>query len=89
MEPRSVAKRLGVPHCRVSTPLNQEEVLREARVLGEPSPEARPEWAEIISELQPGDQLRMIDCVRDVGTLYFAHIRDDVFVTRMYTLIID
>jgi len=64
MEPHSVAVRLGEPHCRVSVPLTQAEVLGEARHWGDSNPEARPEWARIVADLRPEDQLRMVDCVR-------------------------
>lgn len=89
MEPHSVAKRLGEPDCRVSIPLTQEEVLAEARRWGDPNPEARPEWAKILAELRPGDQLQMVDCVRAKHNFYFAHVRNDAIVTRMYTAILD
>jgi len=89
MEPHSFAKRLGEPHCRVSIPLTQTEVLGEARRWGDPNPEARPEWVTIVAEIRPGDQLRMVDCVRSKHNFYFAHFRGDVIVTRMYTAILD
>jgi hypothetical protein len=89
MEPHSVAKRLGVPHCQVSIPLSQTEVLEEARRWGDPIGEFRPEWAKIVAELKPGDQLRMIDCVRVDHNFYFAHIRNDTILTKMYTMILD
>ena len=89
MEPHSVAARLGEPQCRVSVPLTQAEALGLARSWGDPNPEARPEWAKIVAELRPGDQLRMVDCVRAKHNFYFAHIRGDAIITKMYTMILD
>ena len=89
MESHSVAERLGVPHCQVSIPLSQTEVLEEARRGGDAITESRPEWTKILSELKPGDQLRMIDCMRVEHSFYFAHIRNDAIVTKMYTMILD
>src|SRR4051812_39373444 len=72
MEPHSVAKRLRVPNCQVSVPLTQSELLEEAHRGGDPITESRTEWAKIVSELKPGDQLRLVDCVRSNHNFYFA-----------------
>lgn len=89
LEPAAVARQLGVPRCRASVPLTQEEVLGDARRWGDPHPESRPEWLKIIAEIRPGDQLRMIDCIRTHHNFYYAHIRNGAIVTEMYTIILD
>jgi len=89
MESHSVAKRLGVSKCRVSVPLTRSEVLNAAHRLGDPITESRPEWAKIGTEFKPGDQLRMVDCVRSKHNFYFAHIHDGSIVTKMYTMTLD
>jgi hypothetical protein len=89
MEPASVARQLGVPMCRASIPLTQEEVLSDKRRWGDPDTESRPEWLKIVAEFQPGDQLRMINCIRAHHNFYYAHIRNGVIVTEMYTMILD
>jgi len=89
MEPQSVAKRLGEPHCKASIPLSQDEVLTEARRWGDPNPQIRPEWVKIVADMRPGDQLRMIDCVRAKHNFYFAHIRNYSILAKMYTAILD
>jgi hypothetical protein len=89
MEPHSVAKRLGVSNCQVSVPLTQSELLEEAHRGGDPNTESRPEWVKIVSEIKPGDQLRLIDCAQSKHNFYFAHIRDGSIVTKMYTMILD
>ena len=89
MEPGSVARQLGVPRCRASVPLTQAEVLENANRLGDPYTESRPEWSKTVAEIQPGDQLRLIDCVRANHNYYYAHIHEGVIVTKMYTMILD
>jgi hypothetical protein len=60
MEPRSVAKQLGYPNCKVSVPLAQAEVIEMGRKLQiYPNPEGNPEWNKMIAIQQPGDQLRL------------------------------
>ncbi len=89
MEPPSVARQLGVPRCRVSVPLTQAEALREARSWGNPNPEANPAWAKIVADTQPGDQLRLIDCMRTQHHMYFAHIHNDSIVTEVHPMFFD
>lgn len=75
--------------CRASIPLTQAELLSDTRQWGDPDPEARPQWLKILAEFRPGDQLRMIDCIRARHNFYYAHIRNGVIVNEMHTMILD
>ncbi|WP_426687236.1 hypothetical protein [Rhodanobacter ginsengiterrae] len=89
MEPRSIAKRLGLPNCRVSVPLSQSEVIDAVKRWDNyPNPEKNQEWIEITSNLVPGDQLRMVSC--KVGDPYFyAMIRNDTILFKFHPVIIN
>lgn len=89
MEPKSMAKRLGLPNCRVSVPLSRTEVIDAVKQWDNyPNPENNQEWVEITSNLKPGDQLRMASC--KVGDPYFyALIRDDTIFFKFHPVIID
>jgi hypothetical protein len=89
MDRRAVAKRLGEPDCRASVPLTQAQLLELARRGGDPNVEDRPEWAKIVAELLPGDELRLINCVPSRHNIFFAHIRNGVILSKMYTVILD
>jgi len=62
MEPKSIAKQLGRPYCRVSVPLSQSEVMEDAKRMHTPDPEQYVEWIEMKSKIQPEDQLRLVNC---------------------------
>jgi hypothetical protein len=95
MEPRSVARRLGLPNCWVSTSLSQDEAIKQAKRDGSPNPEARRDWIEMISKVRPGDELRLVDCVKAskaglVGDPYFyAVFRNDVILAKFHSVILD
>ena len=95
MESASVAKRLGVPRCKVSVPMTQDEVLTSAKSWGDPHAETRGEWAEILATTQPGDQLRLVDCVKAdrhgvaAGYYYYALFRGQAIVAQMPGVIIN
>ena len=76
MEPKSIAQQLGLPGCRVSIPLSQPEVIDDAKRIGNPDLEKYPEWIEMTSNIRPGDQLRLVNCLmasrsRKVGDVYY------------------
>ena len=62
MEPKSIAKQLGFPYCRVSVPLTQSEVMEDAKRMDIPDPETYVEWIKMKSNIQPGDQVRLLNC---------------------------
>ncbi|HJR75099.1 MAG TPA: hypothetical protein VJ806_15855 [Luteimonas sp.] len=89
MEPKSVAKQLGLQGCRVSVPLSQAEVISDAKRTGNPNPEAYREWTEITANIQPGDQLRLVNCLesrsKDVGNpYYYALVRNDAIILKFH-----
>lgn len=89
MEPRSFAKRLGLPNCRASVPLSQHEIIEIGRKWEiYPNPEGDSEWHKMIAIQQPGDQLRLINCkVED--TYFYALIRNDMIVFKYRPLTLD
>ena len=90
MEPKSIAEQLGLPHCRVSVPLSESEVIEDAKRIGNQNPEKYPEWIEMTSNLQPGDQLRLVNCLRasrskNVGDpYYYALIRNGKIISKFH-----
>lgn len=90
MEPRSIAEQLGLPECRVSVPLSQSEVIEDAKRIGNPNPEKYPAWIEMTSSIRPGDQLRLVNCLKDsqyknVGDpYYYALIRNGKIISKFH-----
>lgn len=95
MAPNTVAKQLGFPRCRVSVPLSQSEVIEDAKVIGNPRPEEDPEWVAITKNDQPGDELRVVDCLkagrssRDSGTYFYVLIRNNQIIRKFYVGMFD
>ena len=95
MEPKSIAERLGMPKCKVSVPLSPSEVIDTAKRDGSHEPEKNPDWIKLAANLQPGDQLRMINCLnttrqnRVTGSFFYALIRNDEILFRFYSAIVD
>ena len=92
-EPASVASRLGFPGCRVSVPLSQPEVIEGAKRMGNPNPESYPEWIKMAASIRPGDQLRLLDCLRasrsrDTGDRYYYALFRDGKVVREFRFIV-
>lgn len=96
MEPKPIATRLGLPEdCRVSVPLSQADVVDDAKRDGNPNPENSQEWIEMIAMFQPGDQLRLVDCLevsrsRKVSDPYFyALVRSETIVAKFHGMIVN
>ena len=95
MESGSVARRLGVPGCRVSIPLKPSQVLEQARRDGDTNPEARPEWIAMQRQFQSGDQFRLVHCMGGgqsgiaTRTYYFALFRSNSVIAEMHHVIVD
>lgn len=87
MEPKSVAKQLNLSNCKVSVPLTQIEVVEFVKKwYSLPNPEKDPEWAEIVANQQPGDQLRMVTC--EAGDPYFyALIRNGAVIYKFHPVL--
>ena len=90
MEPKLIAKHLGLPDCRVSVPLSQSEVIEDAKRVGTPYPEKYLEWIKMTTTMQPGDQLRLVNCLRasrhkNVGDpYYYALIRNRKIISKFH-----
>lgn len=85
-----MAKRLGLPDCRVSIPLSQSEVIDDARRVGNPNAAKSEEWIKMTDALRPGDQLRIVNCLRSSRSTYFyALVRNDSIILSFYSSIFD
>ena len=90
-----IAKQYGVPRCKVSVPLTQDEVLRAAQLQGDPHPEERPEWAEIVKAISPSDELRQVICLTRgptgmaAGDVFYGLFRGGKMIAEMHTVIIN
>ena len=95
MEASSIAKRLGFPRCKVSVPMSPTEALQSAKRWGDPDAESRSEWAAIVALVQPGDQLRLVDCIRPdsegiaAGYYFYGLFRGQAIVAQMPGAIIN
>lgn len=62
-EGRSFTKRLGLPACRASTPMSQDDVTEFGRRWGfNQILETDPEWIRLNEMRRPGDELRLMFC---------------------------
>ena len=89
MESRTVASQLGLPHCRVSVPLSQTEVVENAKRDGNPHPEQNHEWIEIAANLQPGDTLRLVKCENSSDPYFYALFRKDRVISKFHSMFFD
>jgi hypothetical protein len=71
------------------------EVLREARRDGDPNPETRQEWLDMLARFRVGDRYRLVNCVktdnlgRTGGDYYYALIRGNEIIAKMHNVIIN
>lgn len=95
MEPKSIAKELGFQSCRVSIPLSQAEVIADAKRMGNPKLESYPEWIDMTVSSRPGDQLRLVDCLKaaqstNVGDpYYYVLVRGGKIVSEFHFILIN
>jgi hypothetical protein len=95
MEPKSIAKQLGLPYCRVSVPLSQSEVMEDAKRMDIPDPETYVEWIKMKSSIQPGDQLRLVNCFTASRSKYgrdpyhYVLIRDGKIIAEFHIAFFD
>ena len=91
----SIAKHYGVPSCSVSVPLTKSEVLRAAKLQGDPHPERRASWKEMVAVMKSGDQLRQVRCLTTgpsgfaAGDVFYGLFRAGKMVAEMHTVIIN
>lgn len=85
-----MAKHLGFPECSVSVPLSESEVLEDAKRVGNPNPENDQEWIEMTKNIQPTDELRVVNCLNSSRSTYFyALVRNGSIVSKFYSSIFD
>lgn len=87
-EPRSIARDLGFPGCRVSIPLTKDDVIevgREWELYTDPLID--PEWDRFVSAQRSGDQLRLVDCKK--GRSFYGAFRNGKLVSSYYPLTLD
>ncbi|MCI4569482.1 hypothetical protein [Lysobacter sp. CFH 32150] len=68
--------------------MDRDEVLDFADKLGNPNLATSPEWAEAISLLQPGDQLRRVYCPKSGGN-FFGVFRGSSVLFRFGSMLYD
>ena len=94
-ESASTARQLGFPGCQVSIPLSQSEVIEGVKRMGNPTPKTYPEWIKLPASIQPGDQLRLVDCLsasrsRNVGDpYYYALFRGGKVISEFHFVLIN
>lgn len=70
--------------------MSQSEVISDAKRVGNPNPEKYLEWIAMTSNIQSGDQLRLVDCLKasrskDVGDpYYYALIRNSTIFLKFH-----
>ncbi len=75
--------------------MTQEEVLRAIELQGVQHPANRTDWAAMIEELKPNDQLRQVICLTKgtnglaAGDVFYGLFRDGEMVAEMHTVIIN
>jgi len=90
-----IAKQYNVPRCKVSVTLTQDQVLRAARLQGDPNPEDRSDWADMVRAVQPGDELRQVICLTKgknglaAGDVFCGLFRTGKIVAEMHNVIIN
>ena len=90
-QPTELQERVGLPPCKVSVPLTQDEALEVARLGGAPNLDQRPDWSEMIATMETGDQLRYVWCIPRGrgGVVFFALYRGDTMIRQLHTVMLD
>ena len=89
-----MARQLGVPYCKVSVPMTESEVIAHAKTDGNPNPEGT-DWADLVSKIQPGDQLRLVNCFgaarsRKISDKYYYGLfRGNSVIAKFHSMIYD
>ena len=73
MESTRRARELGLANCSVTEPMRRYQTLDYADLIGNSNLADSPEWAEAMSMMQPGDDLRFVECKS--GANYFGLFR--------------
>lgn len=80
----AVARRLGLPDCAVSEPMRRYQALDFADRLGIPDLADSPEWANAMSMMQAGDEIRYVNC-KNNGNNFFGLYRGSALLLRFGT----
>lgn len=89
LEERSFADKLGLQNCEVSIPLSSSEAIEIGRKWEiYPNPEKDPEWIEMLSMQQQGDELRLISC-SEGNPYFYALIRNGALIHRHLLPVLD
>ena len=92
MERARAASEVGLPGCRVSIPLTEQEVLATARLTGISVPETQVAWAEMKAAYRTGDHLRFVSCmsgkgVGSPGYSFFGLFRGSKVAARAFEVV--
>lgn len=88
MESSRVARNLGFAGCDVSEPMRRYQALDFADLLGNSDLADSQEWAEAISLMEPGDDLRHVYC-KDNGNNFFGLFRGNSVLLKFGSMLYD
>lgn len=74
------SRALGLANCSVTEPMRRYQTLDYADLIGNSNLADSPEWAQAMSMMQPGDQLRHVECKNGVN--YFGLFRGDTILLK-------
>ena len=92
VDTQQLVTRFGYPKCTVSVPLSKEESVESAELVGAPHIDEREDWAELTSNMIPGDELRHVWCnaSRGPGGVDFLGVfRDKRLIRELHTVTVD
>ena len=93
-EPKALAIKFGYPGCKVSTPIDPDELLLKSQLMGIGDLESSDEWVKVLALTTPGDQLRHVNCLGlsgkpSVGDNFFGLFRGEELLFRFGTVLWD
>ncbi|MGY3265494.1 hypothetical protein [Lysobacter sp. HA35] len=85
MESTRRAGELGLANCSVTEPMRRYQTLDYADLIGIPNLAESRYWAEAMATLQPGDELRHVECKN--GENYFGLFRGKSVLLKFGSLL--
>ncbi len=85
MESTRRASELGLANCSVTEPMRRYQTLDYADLIGNSNLAGSPEWAQAMSMMQPGDELRHVECKNGVN--YFGLFRGDSVLLKFGSML--
>ena len=90
-QPTDFERQVGLPPCKVSVPLTQDEALLAAERSGAHNFGESSDWSELMALMESGDQLRYVWCIPKGrgGVVFFALYRGLNVVAKAHTVMLD